>query len=245
VHLDRRFRRYHLFGRFWRADWNRFRQLWRLGFPIGITLVFEVTIFNAAAFLMGLISANALAAHAIAIQIASLAFMVPLGFGQAATVRVGRAFGAGDRDAIARAGWTAYGMGVTFMAFAAATMITVPHLMISGFLDRTDPANAPVIELAVTFLAFAALFQIADGAQAVCLGMLRGLHDARVPMLVAAFGYWGIGLPLSALLAFPFNLEGVGIWIGLATGLLVVAVLLTARWVMRERLVTVPLPPRA
>ena len=99
VLLDRKFRRYHLFGRFWRPDWPRFRQLWRLGLPIGATLVFEVTIFNAAVFLMGLIGAASLAAHTIAIQIASVAFMVPLGFGQAVTVRVGRAFGAGDRDA--------------------------------------------------------------------------------------------------------------------------------------------------
>ena len=98
--LDRRFRRYHLFGRFWRPDWARFRDFWRLGLPIGATLAFEVTIFNAAAFLMGLIGADSLAAHAIAIQIASLTFMVPLGFAQAVTVRVGRAYGAGDPEGI-------------------------------------------------------------------------------------------------------------------------------------------------
>lgn len=236
VLIDRRFRRYHLFGRFWRADWSRFRQLWHLGLPIAITLVFEVSIFNAAVFLMGLISATALAAHSIAIQIASLAFMVPLGFGQAATVRVGRAHGAGDADGIRRAGWTAYVMGVAFMACAAALMLLAPRLFISGFLDRSDPANQPVIALAVTFLALAALFQIADGAQAVTLGMLRGLHDARVPMLVAAFGYWGVGLPLGVLLAFPLHLGGAGIWIGLASGLAVVAILLTVRWLMRDRL---------
>jgi MATE family multidrug resistance protein len=115
-------------------------------------------------------------------------------------------------------------------------MLLLPKLFISGFLDRADPANQPVIALAVTFLALAALFQIADGAQAVTLGMLRGLHDARVPMLVAAFGYWGVGLPLGVLLAFPLHLGGAGIWIGLASGLAVVAVLLTARWLMRDRL---------
>lgn len=236
VSTDRKFRRYHLFGRLWRADWPRFRGLWRLGLPIAATLVFEVSIFNAAVFLMGLISSTSVAAHSIAIQIASIAFMVPLGFGQAVTVRVGLAYGARDREAIARAGWTAYVMGVGFMALTAALMILAPRLMIGAFLDRSDAANHEVIELAVIFLAFAALFQLADGAQAVGSGMLRGLQDTRVPMLIAALGYWGVGLPLGVVLGFPFGLAGAGIWIGLASGLGVVAVLMTARWAMRERL---------
>jgi MATE family multidrug resistance protein len=162
--------------------------------------------------------------------------MVPLGFAQSVTVRVGLAYGAGDREAITRAGWTAYGMGVSFMATTACLMLFAPETLIGIFLDRSDPGNAPVIALAVTFLVFAALFQLADGAQVVGAGMLRGLHDTRVPMLFAAAGYWGIGFPLSVLLAFPLDMEGVGIWIGLAAGLGIVAVLMTARWSMRERL---------
>ena len=233
---DRCFRRYHLFGRFWRPDWRRFRELWRLGLPIGVTLVFEVTIFNAAVFLMGLIGPAALAAHSIAIQIASVTFMVPLGFGQAVTVRVGRFYGAGDRDGVTRAGWTAFVMGVGFMGLTALVMLFAPRTLIGGFLDLSQPGNAPVVELAVTFLAFAALFQVVDGMQAVASGMLRGLHDTRVPMIMAAIGYWGIGLPLGAALAFPLGLGGAGIWIGLATGLAVVAALMTARWLMRDRL---------
>jgi MATE family multidrug resistance protein len=236
VTFDRRFRRYHVFGRFWRADWPRFRQLWRLGLPIAATLVFEVTIFNAAVFLMGLIGAAAIAAHSIAIQVASLTFMVPLGFGQAVTVRVGRAYGAGDRDGITRAGWTAYALGVGFMSLAACLMLFAPRLLIGAFLDLSEPGNQPVVKLAVTFLVFAALFQLADGAQAVGSGMLRGLHDTRVPMLMAGLGYWGIGLPLGVLLAFPLKLGGVGIWIGLASGLATVATMMTARWTLRERL---------
>jgi MATE family multidrug resistance protein len=236
VSVDRKFRRYHLFGRFWRADWPRFVGLWRLGLPIAATLVFEVSIFNAAVFLMGLIGASSVAAHSIAIQIASIAFMVPLGFGQAVTVRVGLAYGAGDRDAITRAGWTAYAMGVGFMAVTACLMLFAPRLMIGIFLDRSDPGNTEVIELAVVFLVFAAIFQLADGAQAVASGMLRGLQDTRVPMLIAAFGYWGVGLPLGIVLAFPLGLAGPGIWIGLATGLAVVAVLMTLRWRMRDEI---------
>jgi MATE family multidrug resistance protein len=233
---DRRFRRYHILGRFWRPDWRRFRELWRLGLPIAATIVFEVSIFNAAVFLMGIVGPDALAAHAIAIQIASLTFMVPLGFSQAVTVRVGRAYGAGDRDGVTRAGWVAYAMGVGFMALCACLMLFAPRLLIGAFLDLSRPENAPVVTLAATFLIFAALFQIFDGAQAVASGMLRGLQDTRVPMIFAAAGYWGIGLPLGAFLAFPVGLGGSGIWIGLAASLAVVAALMTVRWVMRERL---------
>ena len=230
------FRQVRLFAGSWRPDWPRFRAFWRLGLPIAATLCFEVTMFNAAVFLMGLISAASLAAHSIAIQLASLSFMVPLGIGQAATVRVGRAYGAQDHEAIRRAGWTAFWLGVAFMGTMSLTMITAPRLLISAFLDIADPRNTAVVDLAVSFLAFAALFQIADGAQAVGSGMLRGLHDARMPMVFAMVGYWGIGLPLGVVLAFPLGLNGIGIWIGLSTGLIVVASLMIGRWRQREAL---------
>jgi MATE family multidrug resistance protein len=233
---DRKFRRYHLFGRFWRADWPRFRELWHLGLPIGATLVFEVAVFNGATFLMGLIGAAALAAHSVAMQLASLSFMVPLGLAQAATVRVGRAFGAHDKEGVRRAGWTAYVMGVGFMALTGLAMVLMPRTLVGLFLDLDTPANLPVIELAVSFLMVAALFQVADGGQAVAAGMLRGLHDTRVPMIYAGIGYWGIGLLLGVGLAFQGGLAGFGLWIGLATGLTVVAILLLVRWLRRERL---------
>lgn len=234
--LDRQFRRYHVFGRFWRPDWPRFRALWRLGLPMGIAIGLEVTVFNAAVFLMGLISASAVAAHAIAIQVASLCFMVPLGFSQAVTVRVGIAYGAGDPDAIRRAGWTPFILGVGFMACTALMMFAIPNTLIGVFLDRADPKNAEVIALAVSFLGIAALFQVFDGAQAIAGGMLRGLHDARIPMIYAALGFWGVGLTSSVLLGFWAGLGGIGIWIGLASGLAVVSVLLIVRWLRRETL---------
>ena len=235
VSVERGFRRYRLFGRFWRSDWPRFRGLMRLGLPIAGILTFEVWIFNAAALLMGMIGAASLAAHAIAIQIASISFMVPMGISQACTVRVGRAYGAGDPIGITRAGWTAFVLGVSFMALMALTMVLWPRTLIGGFIDVANPDNAEVVGLAVIFLAFAGLFQIVDGAQAVASGMLRGLHDTQVPMVYAAIGYWGIGLPLGVVLAFKFGLAGAGIWIGLSTGLAVVAVLLLARWLRRDR----------
>lgn len=237
--VDPRFRRYRLFGRFWRADWPRFLTLLRLGLPIAGMLTFEVSIFNAAAFLMGLIDAASIAAYAIAIQVASLAFMVPMGIGQAATVRVGRAFGAGDAAAVSRAGWTAYALGIGFMTLTATMMILQPQLLISAFLDLDDPRNEAVVKLAVGFLAFAGLFQIVDGAQAVGGGMLRGLHDTAIPMLFGLVGYWGVGLPLGILLAFPLGYEGNGIWMGLSAGLAVVAALLLWRWLRRDRLMAI------
>jgi MATE family multidrug resistance protein len=236
VITERRFRRYRLFGRIWRPDWPRLKVFARLGLPIAALLLFEVSIFNAASFLMGLINAASIAAYAIAIQVASLSFMVPLGLGQAVTVRVGRAHGAGDYDAVTRAGWTAYAMGVGFMTITAAVMILFPHVLIAAFIDLEAPANADVVRLAAVFLAFAGLFQIVDGAQAVGGGMLRGLHDTTVPMVYALFGYWGVGLPLGVVLAFPGGLEGRGIWIGLSAGLAVVAALLLGRWLRRDRL---------
>ncbi|HEX8620726.1 MAG TPA: MATE family efflux transporter [Allosphingosinicella sp.] len=231
-----RFRRYRLFGRFWMADWPRFRAVWRLGLPIAVTLALEVTIFNAAVFLMGLIGAASLAAHAVALQIAAFSFMVPLGLSQAVTVRVGLAFGRRDRAGIARAGWTAFALGVSFMALMAIVMLTIPNRLVELFLDPADPANAPVISLAVSFLFLAALFQVFDGAQSVGAGMLRGLHDTKVPMVFAAFSYWVVGLLTAVGLAFGLGWEGVGIWTGLALGLAVVAGLMLLRWTRRERL---------
>ncbi|MCZ8104880.1 MAG: MATE family efflux transporter [Burkholderiales bacterium] len=240
VMLDRRFRRYRLFGRFWRPDLPRLAAFWKLGLPIGATLFFEVSIFNAAVFLMGLIGSAELAAHAIAIQIASLTFMVPMGFSQAVTVRVGLFFGARDPAGVRLAGWTAFALGIGFMALMALLMVAAPRLLIAAFLDLDAPANAAVIEFAVLFLAMAAIFQVADGAQVLGGGMLRGLHDTRMPMIYALAGYWGIGLPLGVALGFLTPLRGAGIWLGLAAGLAVVAVLMTLRWMRRDRLGLMP-----
>ncbi len=238
--IDRRFRRYQLMGRFWSADRDRRRAVWALGLPIAITLGLESTVFNASAFLMGLIDRESLAAHAVAIQIAALVFMVPMGIGQAATVRVGIAHGRLDRAAVGRAGWIALIIGTGFAFGAAALLVMAPRLLIGAFLDLGDPANVRTVALAVNFLAVAALFQLVDAAQAVGAGVLRGVQDTRVPMIFALFGYWVIGIGVGALLAFPLKLAGLGIWLGLASGLGVVAVLLVIRWTMRERLGLVP-----
>lgn len=234
VRADRQFRRFHLFGRWWRLDWERTVAMIRLGWPIGLSLSLEVGVFALAAYLMGWIGTPAVAAHAVALQVAALTFMIPVGISQAVTVRVSRALGAGDTAAITRAGWTAWWLGIAFMAAAAVLMWVYPREIIELFLGET--ASPGVRELAVTFLTIAAAFQIVDGAQVIGAGMLRGLHDTRWPLIFSLAGYWGVGLGVGAWLAFGADWQGVGLWVGLACGLAAVAVLVIARWMLRERL---------
>ena len=232
---DRQLRRFHLFGNWWRFDGQRLLAMVALGLPIGVTMALEMGVFALAAYFMGWIGAPAVAAHAVALQIAALTFMVPLGLGQAATVRVGLALGRRDKPAIARAGWTAWVLGVAFMGSMAAVMWAIPQRLVLLFLENTQ-ANAVAIGLAVSFLRVAAAFQLVDGAQVIGAGMLRGLHDTRWPLVFAFLGYWVVGLGIGTWLAFGSDWKGVGIWIGLASGLAAVAVLILARWSMRERL---------
>jgi MATE family multidrug resistance protein len=233
--IHRRFRRFHLFGHWWRFDRQRTAAMIKLGWPIGVTMALEMGVFALAAYFMGWIGAPAVAAHAIALQVAALTFMVPLGLGQAATVRVGLALGRNDGPGILRAGWTAWVIGVAFMGTMALGMWLAPRPLVSLFLADV-PQNAAVIALAVSFLRVAAAFQLVDGAQVIGAGMLRGLHDTRWPLIFALVGYWVVGLGVGAWLAFAADWQGVGIWVGLATGLAVVAVLMLARWLMRDRL---------
>ena len=233
--IDRRFRRFHLFGHFWRFDPERTRAMVRLGWPIGATMALEMGVFALAAYFMGWIGAPAVAAHAVALQLAALTFMVPLGLGQAATVRVGLALGRRDEASITRAGWTAWVIGTAFMGTMAMVMWTIPRPLVSMFLIDA-PRNFAVIGLAVSFLKVAAAFQLVDGAQVIGAGMLRGLHDTRWPLLFALVGYWVVGLGIGSWLAFGADWKGLGIWIGLATGLASVALLMLVRWLMRDRL---------
>ena len=232
---DSQFRRFHLFGNWWRIDRQRTIAMIRLGWPIGLTMALEMGVFALAAYFMGWIGAPAVAAHAVALQLAALTFMVPLGLGQAATVRVGLALGRGDDGAVTRAGWTAWVIGVAFMGSMALVMWSVPRTLVTLFLNDV-PANAVTIALAVSFLRVAAAFQLVDGAQVIGAGMLRGLHDTRWPLLFALVGYWVVGLGIGTWLAFARDWRGVGIWVGLASGLAAVAALMLARWVLRDRL---------
>jgi MATE family multidrug resistance protein len=232
----RRFKRFHILLRFWQPDWLRFREIFRIGAPIGLTVLAEVGLFTAAALLMGRLGTDEVAAHAIALQCASMAFMVPLGIGTAATVRVGMAYGRSDPEGVARAGWTAIALGVGFMALSCLLFLTLAPWVVGLFLNSGDPANTNALALAASFLVVAGVFQLVDGGQVVAAHALRGLSDTAVPMLLAIAGYWLIGLPVAYVLGFVVQWRGVGIWIGLASGLAFVAVVLVTRFALRERL---------
>ncbi|HEY8596478.1 MAG TPA: MATE family efflux transporter [Devosiaceae bacterium] len=226
----RRYRRYVILGRFWRPDWHRFREILRVGLPIGLMLLAEVGLFAVSSILMGWLGTAELAAHAVALQCASIAFMVPLGLSQAATVRAGIAFGRRLTADIGRAGVAALVLGSAFMSSTALLFVFAPLPLIHFYLDPANPANAAVISLAAAYLAVAGLFQLVDGAQVVLAGTLRGMSDTRVPMYVAICGYWLVGLPVALLLGFPLGMRGTGVWLGLASGLAFVALVLGARF---------------
>ncbi|WP_234026956.1 MATE family efflux transporter [Erythrobacter sp. HKB08] len=245
IRLTKGLHRYRIFGRWWSADWNRFWQVIRIGTPIALTITAEAGIFGAAAFLMGNIGTAQLAAHTVALQIAALAFQVPFGVGQAATIRVGYFYGARDPEGMARAGWTGIALGTGFMALTASAMILAPMPLLAIYLDPWDAKNAVLVGFALKYLVIAAAFQLFDGMQAVAAGALRGLQDTRVPMWIAAFSYWVPGIGVALVLGFATPLEGVGVWIGLATGLFFAAILLTWRWYRRDRLGLTNRPLRA
>lgn len=236
IATDRRLRRYRAFGRWWRLRWARLAELVRVGLPIGAIVIAEGGMFAAAAYLMGVIGEAELAAHALALQLASVFFQVPFGVGQAATIRVGYHFGARDAAAAGRAGWAALGAGTAFSALSAALMLFTPRLLLSAYVDVTAPANAALVALAVGYLAIAAAFQFFDSAQAIAASALRGLQDTRMPMVIAIAGYWLGGFATAAMLGLGTSLRGVGVWLGLAVGLVIVAALLLRRWRGRERL---------
>jgi MATE family multidrug resistance protein len=236
IRMDRRLHRYHVFGRLWAPDWSRFGQIVRLGTPIALTITAEAGIFGAAAFLMGRFGAAELAGHTVALQLASLAFQVPFGVGQAAAIRVGYHYGAHDRIGVARAGWVAVAIGAGFMTLTAGAMILAPQWLLRIYIDPDAPANAALVGFALEYLVLAAIFQLADGVQAVTAGALRGLQDTRVPMWIAIFSYWVPGIGLSVGLGFHTPLQGTGVWVGLATGLFFAAAGLLWRWHRREAL---------
>ena len=235
VRLTPKLHLYRIFRDFGKPAWAKLREVYVLGLPIGLTMLFEATLFFSSNFFMGHFGLNHLAAHTIAMNVPSITFMVPLGIAMAATVRVGLAAGAGDREAARRAGFSAILTATAFMTVTSAILAIWPFEIASLYLPAV-PANLPALLLAVTFLHVAAMFQIIDGVQVAAALALRGLKDARAPMWIAGASYWLAGFPTCMLFAFGFGLKGIGIWYGLAFGLLVAAVLMVWRfwWLSRQ-----------
>ena len=219
-----------LFQRVWRPDWEAFGRVFRLGWPIGITNLAEVGLFAASTAMMGWLGKLPLAAHGIAMQVASVMFMVHLGLSNAATVRAGQAFGRGDGPGLRSGALVVLAMSGVVALLTVAIFLIVPELLIGLFMSPSEPNRAGVIAVGTGLLAAAALFQLVDAGQVMALGLLRGVHDTRVPMIIAAVSYWGIGVPVSYVMGFTLGWGGVGIWLGLAVGLAFAAVFMLARF---------------
>lgn len=213
-----------------KIDWAGIRAFVVLGLPIGLTLFFEGAIFNAALWLVGLFGAGQLAGHQIAINIASNTFMIPLGVSFAATVRVGYAAGAGDWEAARRSGHVGMGIAFVTMAITAVIMWTWPYQLAGLYMDLSDPKAVAAAGFAAQFLAIAAIFQLADGQQVAAAFALRGLKDTAMPMWIAGIAYWVIAFPTCLALGFWADLEGRGVWMGLAVGLTIAALLMSWRF---------------
>jgi MATE family multidrug resistance protein len=223
----RPFRKYHVFGHFWRMDWPLMRRLIVIGAPISFSFLLEYGLFGAAGLLMGLISTTALAAHQIALQVAAILYMVPFGISMAATVRVGHAVGRGDAGAIRRAGHVATWLGIVLAAVLTLAVIVGRFGIAELFLGERTDATA---HLAAMLLLVGSTFFIADAIQTVAAGALRGMNDTRVPLLFAILSYWLIGFACACWLGFWTSWGAVGVWTGLSIGTAVYAVLLVVRF---------------
>lgn len=208
-----------------RPDWIRIRRLIALGLPAALQILVEIGVFAVATALIGRLSAVALAAHQIAINTVTMTYMVPLGIGAAAAVRVGQALGRGDAKGASEAGWTALVAGAGFMACAAAALWLFPTL-----LSRIYTPDAAVIRAGASLLVIAAFFQMFDGLQTVATGALRGASDTHTAMICHLIAYWGLGLPMGYYFCFSRGWGANGLWIGLALALIVIGLVLSLAW---------------
>ncbi|MEP2946201.1 MAG: MATE family efflux transporter [Lentilitoribacter sp.] len=218
LYIHKHYRQYELLTRVWRSDWSVFWRVATLGLPISISILAEISMFSGASLLMGLIGPMELAAHGIALQLAAIAFMIPLGISGAATIRVSNAYGREDMSDIMLASKAAL---VVAMLFAVATALIIAVFsapLISLFLDSANADAATVAMIALPLVLVAAAFQLVDSGQVIAAGVLRGFQDATMPMIINLISY-GLGLALAYVLCFQFGLGPVGIWYGLTAGL--------------------------
>lgn len=221
---------YQLFVRFWRPDWQAFGDVFRLGWPMGLTGLAESGLFHASAIMMGWIGTVELAAHGIALEITALTFMVHVGLSSAVTIRTGGFYGSGDVAGMALGAKVGIALSAVFAGLTMVLFLAFPEPFIGVFITDTEPQRVAIIAIGTLLLACAALFQFADSMQVMALGLLAGVQDTRVPMVFAAVSYWVIGIPVSYVLAFPMGYGAVGLWLGLVVGLAAAAVSMMARF---------------
>lgn len=234
VYAVRSFPQHALFVRFWRPDWPAFALVFRLGWPISLTNLSEVGLFSFSAVMVGWLGAIPLAAHGIALQCASATFLVHLGLSNAVTIRTGKALGRRDFGDLARGGIVAVVLSAHFAMLTIAAFLIWPEEFLGLFIDPSDPARPQILALGTGLMAMAALFQLADGAQVLAHGMLRGIQDTRGPMLISAFAYWAVGLSVAYVLGFPMGFGAMGVWSGLVLGLVVAGIWLMHRFWTRS-----------
>lgn len=228
-------REHALFQRIWRPDVGALREVFRLGWPIGLTNLAESGMFSASAVIIGLIGKLPLAAHGIALQIASATFMIHIGLSQAVTVRAGRALGRRDVAGLGRGGLVGVALSLVVVGITMMIFLGMPELLIRGFIAPDEPQRDAILVIGAQLLAVAALFQLVDAGQVMALGVLRGIQDTRVPMVLAALSYWGMGIPASYILGITLSYGGVGVWMGLVIGLAFATVLLWWRFLLMYR----------
>lgn len=228
-------REHALFQRIWRPDVDALREVFRLGWPIGLTNLAESGMFSASAVIIGLIGKLPLAAHGIALQIASATFMIHIGLSQAVTVRAGRALGRRDVAGLGRGGMVGVALSLAVVGITMVIFLGMPELLIRGFIAPDEPQRDAILVIGAQLLAVAALFQLVDAGQVMALGVLRGIQDTRVPMVLAALSYWGMGIPASYILGITLGYGGVGVWMGLVIGLAFATVLLWWRFLLMYR----------
>ncbi|MDE4173601.1 MATE family efflux transporter [Phaeobacter sp. PT47_59] len=244
IYALRALAQHELLRNFHRPDWEMLGLVFRLGLPIGLTNLSEISLFTASAMMMGWLGTATLAAHGVAITLSGLTFMVHLGLSNAATIRAGNAFGRRDRLHMARGARVVIVLSLAMSLATIVLFLAAPDPLISLFLAPDDPDKPQILLIGAGLLAAAALFQLMDGMQVVALGLLRGVQDTGVPMVIAALSYWAIGIPASYLFGFTFGWGGVGVWYGLVIGLSCAGFFLLLRF-WRRSILTVPSPSPA
>ena len=235
-------KKYKLFQRFWRSDWPAFFNVFRLGWPISLTLLAETGMFAAVSIMMGWVGTIALATHGIVQQIVAISFMIPLGLSNVATIRAGRAFGRKDSIGLWRASITVLLSALLTSVCTVVLFLTLPGHLLRLFLDTAEPDFPYIIAYGASLLAIAAAFQVFDAMQVIVLGLLRGIKDTAIPMVLAVISYWLIGVPVGYLLGFNYDYGGIGIWSGLVIGLGFAAITMGIRYYQRLQIMQKYLP---
>lgn len=230
IQIDKKSAEFRIFHHFWRPHWNRLHEVFKLGWPISLTTLFEGMLFNACVLIVGLIGVMQVAANQIALNISALAFMLPWGLSMAGAVRVGLAKGAKNHAAVKRAGILTIITSVIGIMFFAVPVALWPHGVASLYMETSNPDNQAVVALVATFLPIAAGFMFFDAVQVAANQILRGLKDVKWPMVFTGFSYWVVGFPTAFYLAIKTPLGAKGVWYGLLLGLLLASIFLSYRF---------------